>query len=167
MAEISNINKGKNNAGIKKPQKKSTRIDLTPMVDLGYLLITFFVFTTTMSMTTALNMNELKDAKPKPVKASGATTILLGKSNTIYYYFGEIENNIIKSNFKEIRNIIVDKKKATPIDKLMFIIKSDSASTFGNAIKIIDEMQICGIAAGHFAEDLPNKKEQLFLKNSL
>jgi biopolymer transport protein ExbD len=160
MSEISTTNIQKNNkqVGVKKCTKKSTRVDLTPMVDLGFLLITFFVFTSTMSMTRAMDMNELKDGNPKPVPTSGAMTILLSKSNSVYYYYGILENDfkkiqIFKTDFKQIRKLITDKKKETPQEKLMYIIKSDNESTFGNAMNIVDEMQICGIKPGHYAED--------------
>ncbi|MEO5945077.1 MAG: biopolymer transporter ExbD [Ferruginibacter sp.] len=161
MAELDTSSGGshKKGPGVKKSKKKSTRVDLTPMVDLGFLLITFFVFTTTMSQSTAMNMNEPKEdsLNQTKVKNSGAMTILLGKANKVYYYYGQLEPDKLSeqfksTTFKEIRQLIVDKKKATPLGDLMYIIKSDKQSTFKNAIDILDEMTICDVPPGHYAE---------------
>ena len=162
MAEMDTSSGGghKKGPGVKKAKKLSTRVDLTPMVDLGFLLVTFFVFTTTMTTSTAMNMNEPKDDNPEEqmkVKNSGAMTILLGRADQIYYYYGQLDPNTLSeqfksSNFKDIRGLIVDKLKATPIDDLMYIIKSDSSSTFKNAIDILDEMSISTVPPGHYAE---------------
>lgn len=170
MAEIDTSSGGshKKGPGVKKSKKLSTRVDLTPMVDLGFLLITFFVFTTTMAQNTAMNMNEPKDDKDKEmkVKNSGAMTILLGKGNQIYYYYGQLEaekvsEQFMSTSYKDIRKLILDKKNATPIDDLMYIIKSDSESTFKNAIDILDEMTISAVPPGHYAEVdmIPVEKE--------
>jgi len=91
MAEISTDNKGKAKKG--KPKKISTRIDFTPMVDLGFLLITFFMLTTTMikPQTMELAMPSKDKVKPQEqneVKASRAITIVLGKDNKIFYWTG-------------------------------------------------------------------------------
>lgn len=110
----------KKGPGVKKAKKLSTRVDMTPMVDLGFLLITFFVFTATMTTPTTLDLNMPKDIKdPKDqteAKESGVLTILLGKGNQVYYYEGKLVvdatgNNFKSTTFKGIRDIIIAKKK--------------------------------------------------------
>ena len=91
MAEMDTSSGGghKKGPGVKKGKKLSTRVDLTPMVDLGFLLITFFIFTTTMSQPTAFKLF-LPDDRTTPenqnkAKESGALTLLLGKDNNVFY----------------------------------------------------------------------------------
>ncbi len=175
MAEMDTSSGGghKKGPGVKKAKKLSTRVDLTPMVDLGFLLITFFVFTTTMSQSTAMNMNEPKDDSTQvmKVKNSGAMTILLGKGDQVYYYFGQLEADKLSeqfksTTFKQIRDVIVSKKKSTKIDDLMYIIKSDKKSTFKNAIDILDEMSICNVPPGHYAEVDMTATEELLIQKT-
>ena len=108
----------KKGPGVKKAKKLSTRVDMTPMVDLGFLLITFFIFTTTMSSPKALNLNMPKDTKNEEelnkAKESGALTIMLGKNNGVYYYEGQLlpdGSNFKSANFATIRDEIINKKK--------------------------------------------------------
>jgi biopolymer transport protein ExbD len=108
----------KKGPGVKKAKKLSTRVDMTPMVDLGFLLITFFIFTTTMSSPKALNLNMPKDTKNEEelnkAKESGALTIMLGKNNGVYYYEGQLApdgSNFKTANFATIRDEIINKKK--------------------------------------------------------
>jgi biopolymer transport protein ExbD len=120
MSEIDVSSDGghKKGPGVKKAKKLSTRVDMTPMVDLGFLLITFFIFTTTMSTPATMPLIMPKDEKdPKDqteVKESGALTIMLGKGNQVYYYEGQLKSdgsNFKTSNFTDIRKVIMDKKK--------------------------------------------------------
>ncbi|MBL7702760.1 MAG: biopolymer transporter ExbD [Ferruginibacter sp.] len=175
MAEMDTSSGGghKKGPGVKKAKKLSTRVDLTPMVDLGFLLLTFFVFTTTMSQSTAMNMNEPKDDpnSQMKVKNSGAMTILLGKGNQVYYYYGQLMPETISQDFKSttfkgIRELIAAKKNATPIDDLMYIIKSDEKSTFKNAIDILDEMTISAVPPGHYAEVDMTDVEKMLIKTT-
>lgn len=151
MAEMDTSGGGghKKGPGVKKAKKLSTRIDLTPMVDLGFLLITFFIFTTTMSQPTAFKLNLPKDTdKPEEqnkVKESGVLTLLLGKNDQVYYYEGTLApdaSNFKSSNFKEIRNEIVSKKKSTDPKDFVVVIKADKDCTYKNVVDILDEMLI-------------------------
>lgn len=108
----------KKGPGVKKAKKLSTRVDMTPMVDLGFLLITFFIFTATMSSPKTMDLNMPKDTDKKEdetkVKQSGALTIMLGKGDKVYYYEGELApdgSNFKSSSFKDIRNEIIRKKQ--------------------------------------------------------
>lgn len=110
----------KKGPGVKKAKKLSTRVDMTPMVDLGFLLITFFIFTTTMTTPTTLDLNMPKDIKDEKeqteAKESGVLSILLGKADQVYYYEGKLVvdvtgNNFKSTTFKGIRDVIIKKKQ--------------------------------------------------------
>ncbi|HSQ44773.1 MAG TPA: biopolymer transporter ExbD, partial [Ginsengibacter sp.] len=137
---------GHKGPGVKKGKKLSTRVDLTPMVDLGFLLITFFIFTTTLAEPTSMNLAMPKDTdKPdevNKVKESGSLTLMLGKSNVIYYYYGNDPTKMQTTGYKDLRKIILDKKKSTPKDDLFIIIKPDKDATYKNAVDVLDEMTI-------------------------
>ncbi len=150
MAEMDTSGGGhKKGPGVKKSKKQSTRVDLTPMVDLGFLLITFFIFTTTMSQPTAMKLNLPKDAeKPEDqtkIKESAVLTVMLGRDNNVFYYEGQLDPagaNFKSSNFKDIRDVIIDKKKRTNATDFAIVLKPNEESTYRNVIDILDEMTI-------------------------
>lgn len=92
MAEIDGGGGGGKHKGKKRGKKLSTRVDFTPMVDLGFLLITFFMLTTSMNKPQTMEINmPVKEDIPKEeitkVKASQAVTLLLTKEDKVVYYF--------------------------------------------------------------------------------
>jgi biopolymer transport protein ExbD len=99
MSEVNTESSGSKKGKKKGTKKVSTRIDFTPMVDLGFLLITFFMLTTTMikpqTMEIAMPSKEkLPEEEQTKVKASRAITIILGKNNKVFYYEGTRENDV-------------------------------------------------------------------------
>jgi biopolymer transport protein ExbD len=151
MAEMDTSSGGghKKGPGVKKGKKLSTRVDLTPMVDLGFLLITFFIFTTTMSQPTAMRLflpkHTEKPEEQNKVKASGALTLILAKDNSIFYYEGELApdgSNFKSTNFGGIRDIIINKKKSTNPEDFVVVIKPTPDATYKNTVDILDEMTI-------------------------
>ncbi|MDO6433248.1 biopolymer transporter ExbD [Flavitalea sp. BT771] len=148
MAEMDTSSGGghKKGPGVKKGKKLSTRVDLTPMVDLGFLLITFFIFTTTMSSPTAMKLNLPKDTdKPdeqNKLKESAALTVMPSKANYIYYYEGLDPSKLQQSDWKKIRDVILDKKRRTDPKDFMVIIKPTQDATYKNTVDMLDEMKI-------------------------
>ena len=91
MAEIEGGGGGGHKKGGKpKGKKLSTRVDFTPMVDLGFLLITFFMLTTSLNKPKTMELNmPVPDGENTPIKVSQAVTVLLTENNQIMYYFSD------------------------------------------------------------------------------
>jgi biopolymer transport protein ExbD len=168
MAEMDTSGGGhhKKGPGVKKAKKLSTRVDLTPMVDLGFLLITFFIFTTTMSQPTAMRLVLPKDTdnpeEQNKIKQSNALTILLGKDNNVFYYEGELApnaSNFKASNFKDIRDEIIRKKQAVDTN-IVVVIKPSNECTYKNVIDILDEMSI-NVIKRYAMVDISDVEDQL------
>ncbi len=174
MAEMDTSGGGhhKKGPGVKKAKKLSTRVDLTPMVDLGFLLITFFIFTTTMSQPTAMKLNLPKDTdKPEEqnkLKESGALTLLLGKNNNVYYYEGQLDpsaSNLKTSTMKKIRDEIITKKRSTPEEDFMVVIKPGNESTYKDVVDALDEMTINDIKRYAMVDISPVEEQLLGLSD--
>ena len=149
MAAIENTANNKHVPG-KRIIKKSTGVDLTPMVDLGFLLITFFVFTTTMSKATAMKVVMPNDTEGPndEVCSSCVLTTLLCKDDVIKYYEGDIATAEVKTaGYNSIRDIIQAKKQKVKqalgnADRFVLIIKPTAESSFRNFVDIADEVKI-------------------------
>lgn len=154
MAELDTSQGGKHGKGKKKGKKMSTRVDLTPMVDLGFLLVTFFMLTTTFSKPQTMEIN--LPVKPKGgdveeasqgVKASESLTILLGSENKVFYYqgVGDANADVKASNFSKdgIRTVLQEKNRT--VKNLIVLIKASDEATYKNMVDALDEMNICGI----------------------
>src|SRR5262245_42657356 len=144
MADV-DINNKRGRHANKSAAKKFTRVDLTPMVDLGFLLITFFVFTTTMARSTVMEIKTPYGSDPgDPVCNSCALTVLLGKNNVIYYYEGDFETATLRTaNYNSIRDIIQMKKQKLRLEsrndeQFSLIIKACDSSSFKNFVDITD-----------------------------
>ena len=148
MAEIMATNQATKHG---KPVQKrlSTRIDFTPMVDLGFLLITFFIFTTTLSTPSVMKLNLPPDGPPSLASEDKTLNLVLYKNNTIGYYLGSNLSAMQLTNYspqgvrKEIQ--MVQKQIAQRFgdtSQLYVVIKPTSYSTYKNVVDVLDEMLI-------------------------
>ena len=142
-------------AGVRYLVKHSLKTDMTPMVDLGFLLITFFVVTAKLSEPTTMNLYMPTDGKPTPSFESRSITFLISGNNKLFYYYGTEEDavkndHIIPLSYDAkngIRKIIAEKQmrleqSGVNRNELVVLIKPGKESTYKNTVDILDEMTI-------------------------
>lgn len=165
------------------PARLSTRIDLTPMVDLGFLLITFFMLTTALAkprvMPVAMPEN-VPEANRQPVKSSQVLTLLLVGRDSIYWYEGFDADRLEATNYTAggLRRVVLNKMsrvaqqwgnerragysgQAKEVSRLTVLIKATSAARYKNVVDVLDEMKICEVARYVLADVSPREQEVL------
>ena len=98
-----------NNNTTKRYEHKSLRVDLTPMVDLGFLLITFFILTNTIQQKTELQLILPRDSPVKTLLSASTTLTFILKGNDSIGYYDGFNTNINHAGFALMRKIIQQK----------------------------------------------------------
>jgi len=174
---MATLNISQNGKTVKGRSKRSLPgVDLTAMVDLAFLLITFFILTTTLAKFKAMDVT-----KPIPIDdptgfadypASRTMTILLGKNNQIAYFMGETDKAQIKtSSLKNIEKEITANKLwvakthgHNPAKHMIVIIKPTQTSTYKDFVDVLDEMKISDIKSYAIDDENISEKEKDFMK---
>jgi biopolymer transport protein ExbD len=188
MAELSTGDGGgKKGSGKVRSKKQNTKVDLTAMVDLAFLLITFFMLTTTLSKPQSMPL--ILPDKPKPTDPIDSTkvdenrtmTILMGENNKLVRYVGLLSTPIEGGAPKDftygkegIRQELLKRKKMVlaystakgkPKDGIIVIIKPSPKSNYRNLVDVLDEMAITGVETSAIVNDFtPEEKKLLQVK---
>ncbi|RZL05147.1 MAG: biopolymer transporter ExbD [Pedobacter sp.] len=153
MAELDSSGGGAKGKKVRS-KKQSTRVDLTAMVDLAFLLITFFMLTTSLSKPLAMDVAKpVKDEEnneTQDVPASRTMTVLLGKDGKVAWYMGKAGDTqpTIEGLFQVRKAFIENKKKAElangndPDKPFIVIVKPTSAAKYQDFVNIMDELNI-------------------------
>lgn len=150
-------------------KKGAPRVDMTPMVDLGFLLITFFMLTTTMSQQAGMDIqmpfDDGQNKENTKIKESNAVTILLGKNNKVFYYQGLNEPELKLTTFKPdgIRKLLLQ-KKAEIGPKMFVLIKPLPKSSYQNIVDILDELAITAVPS-YTLTKVAKEDQELVFKN--
>lgn len=193
MAEIADTGGGGHKKGGKVRSKKmSTKIDFTPMVDLGFLLITFFMLTTTLNKPQIMAVvlpekDKVEEKDQPPVKEGKVITLLLGANDKVYYYNGITAPKLDSCDYSQdgLRKVLLE--KITDVDrtygKMEFktknketgaeepimgtattvLIKPTKDARYKNLVDALDEMAICQIRS-YVMLDISTAEEE-FIKN--
>jgi biopolymer transport protein ExbD len=179
MAELDTSGGGKKGGGKVRTKKANTKVDLTAMVDLAFLLITFFMLTTSLSKPIAMDIakpdKDDKSEEKLELRASQTMTILLGKQNKVAWYMGEAAKATPTiEGFGDIRTSILKNKKQVadlynndPKKTLVVVIKPTAGATYKNFVDIMDELNIAKITAAPAIDDENfTNAETTFLKQN-
>jgi biopolymer transport protein ExbD len=184
MAEINIPAASGTKPGVRRSKKHSTRVDLTPMVDLGFLLITFFIFTTSMSTPKSMRLIMPDDGGEAPdmnVGKSTALTVIPLKDNKIFYYHGEL-SEALKTNTYGITNYSltdglgqVVRNKQAALDRvspgkrkdLVLMIKPTSESNYQQLINVLDEVLINEVTRYAVMDITPEENEVAVTKSGI
>lgn len=142
MAELSQ-NSAAKSGGKVRTKKRSTKIDMTPMVDLAFLLLTFFILTTTFNKSPILEMS-MPSGEPSPVNDENVLNVALTDNGKIYWWKG-LEAKAEPTNYSKdgVRKLLLAQSQANA--KLIVIIKPMENSKYENLVNILDEMAITGM----------------------
>jgi len=171
MAELDTSGGGKKGGGKVRSKKASTRVDLTAMVDLAFLLITFFILTTTLQKPKAMDLimpdKDDKTNAQQPVADNRTLTILLGSDNKLEWYMGLMGKStptVDGYGKNGLRKLLFDKSKevlANTGKELFVIVKPSDKSNYNNVVTTMDELNIVGNQFRAIVDILPPEIEIL------
>lgn len=155
MAEVQVQDKSAKGGKVRS-KKNNPRVDMTPMVDLNFLLLMFFMFTSTFSKPNVMDLGlpakpDPTKPQPKPteIKLSNSISLLLGKNNRIFWHQQDSsslnDQNLNETNYdREGIRKVIEQAKARAADKSKFtvIIKPTDDAVYKNFVDILDEMAI-------------------------
>ena len=163
MAELNTDGGGGGKGGKVRSKKQNSKVDLTAMVDLAFLLITFFMLTTTLSKPQSMSLglpdkNDKDENQDIKVDENRTMTLLLGADNKLIRYVGLLATPVEGGAPKDfsygkdgIRKELIARNKMVleysaakgkPKDGIIVIIKPSKKSTYKNVVDILDEMAI-------------------------
>lgn len=178
MAELNTGDSGgKKGSGKVRSKKQNSKVDLTAMVDLAFLLITFFMLTTSLSKPQSMDLglpdkDPLDKTPPVKVDENRTMTIMLGENNKMMYYMGllatpKVAPKDIVYGKEGIRKELLKEKKLVieytgNKDKgLIVIIKPSKKSTYRNLVDILDEMAIADVPTYAIVNDYSPEEKKL------
>ena len=161
--------------GAHRRKRMNLRVDLTAMVDLAFLLITFFIMTTTLAKPKAMDlaMPDKTNEPDVPIPSSRSLTLCLGKNNQLMYYLGELKNPVIAPavtgfNKDGIRKVLLETGKSIH-DKtgknMIVLVKPSDHSLYNNLVNILDELTITDVSTYAIVDINPDDTNMLKQKN--
>ena len=130
----------KKGGGVKKPKRLGFSLDMTPLVDVAFLLLTFFMFATTMSQPQIMEMSIPPDISvPIEVRESELLTVFISADEEIFYSTGLDPTNFIKLNESQLTPFAVERNREKE-NRLITILKVDREAKYETVVKVLDRL---------------------------
>jgi biopolymer transport protein ExbD len=128
----------------KKKKRAGVRIDMTPMVDVAMLLLTFFMLTTVFNKPQTMELNLPPDSNVQvEVAATTLLTVRVAPNMEIYWNMGNEPTALKKITLKELRPLLVERLRGIP--KLITLVQIDREAKYNDMVDIIDELNLANI----------------------
>jgi biopolymer transport protein ExbD len=138
----------------KKGRRMGIRIDMTPLVDVAFLLLTFFMLTTSMTRPQTMEINLPPDADVKvEIAETNLMTLRVDENSKIYWAIGL--ESVKRVEFADLRNLLRE-KSANP--KLTVLVKIDRKSKYATMVDIMDELNLTNLTRFSLAPLLDQDK---------
>lgn len=121
-----------------KAKRLGVRIDMTPMVDVAFLLLTFFMFTTTLTQPQVMEITMPPNTENIKVPESDLLTLLVRKDNGVFWKAGR--NPAEKVEYNKLRSLLVSKNKENP--KLITALRLDRKASYQRLVDLLDEINL-------------------------
>ncbi|HTR80821.1 MAG TPA: biopolymer transporter ExbD [Bacteroidota bacterium] len=160
MAEVEvKQSRGKQKHSKKKRRRIGVRIDMTPMVDIAFLLLTFFMLTTTMNKPLAMEINLPPGEAKVDVPASNLLTLRVAENGDVFWNIGTDKPEKVAG--PDLMKLLKEKNSANP--KLITLIKVDRKGKYAMMVNIMDQLNVADITRFSLAP-FDDKDKQLIEK---
>jgi biopolymer transport protein ExbD len=162
--DVSQQSRGKSKHSKKKKKRVGVRMDMTPMVDVAFLLLTFFMLTTTMNKPQTMEINLPPTEAKAEVAESNLLTLRISDDFNLFWNIGTekpvtIEGTDKKSKLVNLGKLLKEKNSANP--KLITLVKVDGKAKYIDMVDIMDELNINDITRFSLAPMLDEDKKQI------
>lgn len=137
--------------GKRKRRRVGVRMDMTPMVDVAFLLLTFFMLTTVFSRPLALEINLPESDAPVEIAESNLLVVRAAKDGGLYWSVGRGEASL--TTLEDLHDVLVEHSEANP--RLVTLVKVDREGDYATAVDLLDELQLAGVSRFSLAPMLP------------
>jgi len=141
----------------KRKRRAMVRIDMTPLVDVGFQLITFFMLTTTFSLPQVMEINLPPSESKGEITEASLLLLRLTEDGSIYWNFGTDTPRPVA--WEELRGFLTDRLNANPT--MITLVKVDRKSKYSNMVKLIDELNLTNVTRFSIAPLLDQDKKIL------